>query len=260
LHAIGPTVLGGMVLFPLESAREVLRFYRDYARSSPDELSAFAVLLTTPDGHPAIAIAVGWFGSPSAGEKHLEPLRRFGSPMADMVGPIPYRQLQSMFDAAAPVGIPRYWKSGYFTDLTEELIDRIVQGAAAKTSPLSAILLFHMHGAASRVPPGETAFASRRDQWDLDILSQWTDPAEADRHIEWARTLWTELEPFSAGVYMNHLASDDRSVRVRAAYGTNYEKLTLIKQRYDPTNFFRSNNNIPPASSGRAGGETSDHD
>jgi FAD/FMN-containing dehydrogenase len=247
LHPVGPTVLGGMVLYPLDQAGDVLRFYRDYARSSPDELTAFAVLLTTPDGHPAIAVAVGWFGPPSQGEKHLEPLRRFGSPLADLVTPMPYQQLQSMFDAAAPHGIPRYWKSGYFADLGEDLIDIIVERAATKTSPLTAILFFHMHGAASRVPPDETAFASRRDQWDVDLLSQWTDPAEADRHVSWTRAFWREIEPFSEGVYVNHLGADETVSRVRAAYGTNYDRLASLKNRYDPTNLFRLNNNIQPA-------------
>lgn len=247
VHEVGPTILGGLMIYPILQAREVLRFYREYARSTPDDLTAFAVLLSTPEGHPAVAIAVGWFGPHPEGEKQLEPLRRFGAPVADMVGPMPYRQLQSIFDAAAPHGIYRYWKSGYVTELADDLIEVIVERAATKPSPLTAVLLFHMHGAASRVPAGETAFASRRDQWDLDILSQWTDPGEGDRHVSWTRDFWKQVEPFSQGVYVNHLDADDRESRVRAAYGANYGRLAEIKKRYDPDNFFRLNNNIQPA-------------
>jgi FAD/FMN-containing dehydrogenase len=190
---------------------------------------------------------VGWFGPLAEGEKHLEPLRRFGSPLADLVGPMPYTQLQSLFDAAAPHGIPRYWKSGHITELSDDLVDLIVEQAATVTSPLSAILLFHLHGAAARVRADETAFAKRRNLWDFNIISQWTDPAEAERHIGWTRAFWKAVEPFTDGVYVNHLDVDDRAGRVKAAYGPNYDRLAAIKKRYDPTNFFRFNNNIEPA-------------
>ena len=118
---------------------------------------------------------------------------------------------------------------------------------AAGLSPLSAVLFFQMHGAATRVAPGATAFAARRDQWDIDILTQWTDPAHSDAHVAWTRTFWNALVPFSEGVYVNHLDGDEAVARVRSAYGTNYDRLAAIKARYDPDNLFRHNNNIPPA-------------
>lgn len=246
LHRVGPTVLGGMVLYPLEQAREVLRFYREYARNAPDDLTVFAGLLTTPDGHPVVAIIPGWFGALEEGELYLEPLRRFGSPIADLTGPVPYGQFQTLFDAAAPFGIPRYWKSGLFRELPDELIAAIVEHTERKTSPFSAVLFFHMHGAAARVDSDATAFAHRADQWDIDILAQWTDPAEADQHIGWTRAFWNTLESFSEGVYVNHLDADDGEGRVRTSYGANYERLTILKQKYDPANFFHLNNNIAP--------------
>lgn len=246
LHAVGPTVIGGMVLYPIEQAREVLHFYREFSRSSPDELTVFAGLFNTPDGMPVVAVIAGWFGALEEGEQYLAPLRNFGSPLADLIAPIPYCQLQIIFDAAVPFGIRRYWKAGYFKDLTDELIDCIIQHVAIKTSPLSTVVFFHMHGAATRVGSTETAFGLRQDQWDIDLISQWTDPEETDRHIDWTRRFWQAIEPLSHGVYVNHLDADDGAPRVREAYRTNYGRLVTLKNKYDPTNFFRLNNNIRP--------------
>jgi FAD/FMN-containing dehydrogenase len=246
LHPVGPTVLGGMVLYPLPQAKEVLRFYREYARNTPDDLMAFAFLITTPDGIPAAAIGVCWFGPASEGERYLEPLRTLGTPLADLTGQVPYRHIQTMLDDAAPFGMPRYWKSGYYRDLSNEFIDTMLEHTAKKTSPYSAVLLFHMKGAAAKVSPDDTAFVHRGDQWDFDILAQWIDPAEAEQHIEWARRFWDAVEPLSNGVYVNHLDSDDSANRVRAAYGANYDRLVAVKKKYDPTNFFRLNKNIAP--------------
>jgi FAD/FMN-containing dehydrogenase len=247
LHPVGPMVLGGMMLYPIEQAKEVLQFYRKYARNAPDELTAFAGLLSTPDGLPVVAIMVGWFGLLPEGEQHLDPVRKFGSPIADLIGPIPYQQLQTMFDdGAAPFGLHRYWKSGYFKELGDDLLDLIIEHNAAKTSPMSAVLFFHMHGAYTRVESTKAAFGIRADQWDFDILTQWIDPAEAEEHIGWTRDFWNAVEPFSRGVYVNHLDADDSQLRTRSAYGDNYERLVAIKNKYDPTNFFRLNNNIAP--------------
>lgn len=248
LHPLAPNVLGGMVLYPMTQAKEVLQFYREYARSAPDNLTAFAGFLTTPDGLPVVAIFVGWFGPLEEGEQYLEPVRKFGPPIADLVGPIPYRQLQKMFDDAAPFGLHRYWKSGYFKELGDDLLDLIIEHTTAKTSPMSVVIFFHMHGACTRVNATETAFGHRRDQWDFDIIAQWADSAEADHHVEWARAFWKTVEPFSQGVYVNHLGADDSARRVRSAYGPNYERLVAVKTQYDPANFFRLNNNIAPSS------------
>jgi len=247
LHPVGPTVLGGMVLHPIEDAQSVLRFYREFSANSPDALTVYAGLISTPDGQPVVALIVGWFGVLEEGEQVLAPLRSFGSPLADLVGPLPYCQLQSMLDAAAPFGLPRYWKSGYFKALPDDLIDSIVAHAIARTSPFSVIIFFHMHGAATQVPTTATAFGHREDQWDFDIIAQWTDPATANEHIAWARNFWQAVAPFSTGVYVNHLDADDQAARVQSAYGANYERLAAVKRVYDPTNFFRLNHNIAPS-------------
>ena len=219
LHPMSSTIAGGMVLYPMEQAREVLRAYRDYAKGTPDDLSVFAALLTTPDGHDVVAIIAAWFGPPGEAASHLDPIRKFGTPIADLLGPMSYRQLQSMFDAAVPHGMRRYWKSGYFPTIPDELIDIVLKHAADKTSPYSLILILHMHGKAARSAPDATAFGARAEQWDFDIIPQWQAPAEDAKHVEWARRLWNDAECFTRGVYSNHLDVDDGAPRVRAAYG-----------------------------------------
>ena len=245
LHPVGPTVLGGMVLYPITQAREVLHFYRDYAPNTPEDLTTFAALMTQPDGNPVVAILVGWFGSLEKGEQQLKPLRQFGQPLADTVKPISYCQLQSMLDDGAPFGWYRYWKSGYFKELSDEFIDTVIDYAEKKTSPLTAMFLSHLHGAFARVSPEAMAFGLRESQWDFDITAQWTEPTEADQHIAWTRDCWQAVKPFSRGVYVNYLDSDDGRSRVRAAYGANYNRLVAVKRKYDPNNFFRHNKNIP---------------
>jgi len=246
LSPMAPVILGGMMLYPMDQAKAALKFYRDYSRHAPDDLTAFAALLSLPDGVNVCAIIVGWFGPVDEGARRLEPLRNFGTPLADLTGEIPYSRLQTLFDDAAPFGLRRYWKSGYFPELSDELIEVILKHAAIKTSPYTAILFFHIHGAAARVEPGATAFNARRNQWDFDILAQWLDGGDDARHIAWARGLWQEVEPFTKGVYTNHLDADDGATRVRAAYGANYERLVSVKTRYDPGNLFRLNSNIAP--------------
>jgi FAD/FMN-containing dehydrogenase len=246
LHPVD-SVLAGMVLHPLANAKDVLRFYREYARSTPDELTAFAALMTSSEGAPVVAIIVGYIGPMAEGERLVAPVRKFGSPIADTIGPMSYVQLNTMFDAAFPYGgVQRYWKSSFLKHLGDDVLEILVDRAATMPSPMSMVGFFHVHGAASRVHPDETAFGLRDDQWDYDIISQWQDPGEADRHIRWTREFWTAVEPFATGeVYVNHLDAEE-GTRIRAAYGKNYERLVALKNTYDPTNLFRLNQNIKP--------------
>ncbi len=245
LHSFGPNVMAGMILYPMEQVKEVFQFYRNYIRSAPDELMSYSGFIVTPDGLPVTFILPAWMGELKDAEKHLAPLRSFGSPLADLIAEIPYTQLQSIIDAAAPTGIRRYWKSGYFTELPDELLDIFTRHVATRPSPLSPVLFFHIRGAATKIDPQATAFVHRQNQWDSDIISQWTDTADDEKNITWTRSFWKEIEPFTNGVYVNHLDSDD-DARIKNAYGENYERLKLIKQKYDPENFFRLNNNIKP--------------
>ena len=246
LHPVGP-VLAGMVLHPMAKAKEVLRFYREFARNCPDEALAAAALMTSPEGEPVVAIIVSYIGDPRTGEAVLAPLRKFGSPLLDTIAPTSYVQLNTLFDAAVPYGgVQRYWKSSFLSELGDELLDIMIARSAKMLSPMSMVLFFHMHGAATRVDPKETAFGLRHDQWDYDVISQWSDPAETADHIQWTREFWTAVEPFATGeVYVNHLDAEE-GARIRAAYSDNYGRLVALKNKYDPTNLFRLNQNIKP--------------
>ena len=159
-----------------------------------------------------------------------------------------YRARQCMLDEPnATHGLHRYWRSAFTERISDEVIDILVDAAASFSSPLSALLFFYMHGAATRVASTATAFAARRSQWDFDAIGQWADGAESSRHIAWVRALWTRLEPHLQGsAYVNHLAADDRPEKVRASFGDNYARLRQLKSVYDPANLFRSNANIAP--------------
>ena len=247
LHEVGQ-VLGGLVLHPLDHARDMFRFYRDFCATLPDEAEAYAALLTAPQGMPVSAMILGYNGPIAEGEKVLAPARAFGKPIADLVQPMPYGARQKMLDEPnATHGLQRYWRSALTERVSDELIDLLVAGASAFSSPMSAMIFFHMHGAAARVSPTETAFAARRTQWDFDLIGQWADAAESARHIAWVKSLWGKLEPHLLGTaYVNHLASDDRPEKVRASFGQNYDRLRKVKGVYDPTNLFRLNANIAP--------------
>ena len=246
LHPV-TSVLAGMVIHPMEKAREVLRFYREFCRSCPYEALAAAALMTSPEGMPVAVIVASYIGDIDEGEKVMLPLRKFGSPLADTIAPTSYVALNSLFDAAFPYGgMQRYWKSSFLKELGDDMIEVVLARSAKFLSPMSNVLFYHLHGAAARVDPDATAFGLRDDQWDYDVISQWTDPAETADHVQWTRDFWTAVEPFSTGeVYVNHLDAEE-AVRIRGAYSRNYDRLVALKNRYDPTNLFRLNQNIRP--------------
>ena len=244
LHAVGP-VLAGKVVYPMSRAREVLRFYREYTSSVPDELTAYASLMTTPDGLPAIAINLCFCGSLDAGERLVEPVRKFGPPLVDLIRPKSYLKLITQADAGAPDGRHYYETARMLKDLSDEAIETIADYGVACTSPYSLVLIQHVHGEASRVSPTETAFALREESYVMSIVAAW-EAGQAHLHRAWARTFWTAMQPFaSSGVYVNFLGNEGEE-RVRAAYGVNYERLVALKNTYDPTNFFSLNQNIRP--------------
>lgn len=249
LHPIA-TVLSGMVLHPLAAARDVLRFYRDFVLAGlPDELIVYAASIATPDGVPVIALIPAYCGDDLAeGERILRPLRSFGSPIADLVAPMPYLAMQSMLDPAVPFGLRSYWKGAFLRELPDTAIDTFVDFAERCTSPRSFAILEHSHGAVSRVAPDATAFTSRQEPFDLVLISLWDDPSADARHIDWTRSFFAAMQPWSAGLaYVNGLDQDDTG-RVPEAYGRNYARLCEVKAKYDPENRFRRNQNIRPRS------------
>ncbi|MCH7800503.1 MAG: FAD-binding oxidoreductase [Chloroflexi bacterium] len=249
LHDVEPLVLGGMVLHPLDRAKEVLEFYREFSSNIPDEAEAFTAVLTSPEGDPVIAMLLGYNGPIDEGERILRPAREFGPPIADLVQPMPYGVRQTLMDEGLIAhGVQRYWKSAFTDTLSDELIDAVIEGAKSFVSPMSMIAMFRIHGAATRVETDATAFGLRQAQWDVNIISQWTDPDDNEEQIAWTRQFWATMEPHISGsTYVNHIAADDKPERVRASYGPNYDRLAALKKKYDPTNMFRLNPNIRPA-------------
>ncbi len=250
LHPVGPTITGGLVAHPFERARDVLRFFRDFTASLPDEFTVFGGLIHAPDGSGAklAAMVTCHCGSLAAGETATRPLKQFGPPVMDAIGPMPYCQLNGMLDAAYPKGALNYWKSSFLSQLSDDAIDAMIDCFARCPTPMGQLLLEYFHGAATRVGIGDTAFPHRADGHNLVVISEWMDPANTERCIAWARETYSKMEPFMAsGRYVNYLADDETGDPIAAAYGPNYGRLQELKRKYDPSNFFHMNQNIRPS-------------
>jgi FAD/FMN-containing dehydrogenase len=246
LYPVGPMVLGGLIIHPIEHAADVLRFFREFAPQQPDELTTAVGMLTMPDGNVAIALLACYVGDDAEGERVLAPFKQFGSPVADMVGPMPYVAVQSMLDAGFPSGRQNYWKSGYLNNIDDAAIDTLIKYGTSAPSPYSALLIEDLHGAVRRVSPDAVAFNHRESDFCLIIVAGWDDPADSDANIAWARDFASAMQPhLSERVYVNYLGNEG-SERARNAYGENYDRLVELKTKYDPNNFFRMNQNIAP--------------
>lgn len=246
LHPVGPLVLGGMILHPIDQARDVLRFYREFTEGAPDEMTLYAALLTSPEGMPVIGLLGCYAGPLDEGEQVTAPLHAFGTPIMGQFGPLPYTVQQTILDAGFGHGQQYYMKSQSISRLGDEVIDAVVESFARVPSPFSAIAIGHRHGAMARVAPEATAFTNRTVGYDVEVFGVWHDPSQTET-IDWVRATYEAIRPNSDGaVYVNALDVDDGD-RVRQTYGKNYERLVELKKKYDPNNVFRSNQNIAPA-------------
>jgi FAD/FMN-containing dehydrogenase len=257
LHHLGPTVTAGLVAWPMDDAPEVLRLLRQVAAEAPDELGIMgnlrlaAPLPTVPKelhGQPIVALVVCHAGPVEEGERVVRPIREFGKPVLDTVMPKPYLTHQKMFDPTVPHGLHYYWKSHKLPPISDELIDVIVEHASRITSPLTTIPIFTQGGAVGRVDDDATAFAHRDAAHDINVVGVWQpDDPEPEHHIEWVRTFFTALTPHSRGVYVN-FTNDEAPEDIReSAYGpAKWNRLVALKAKFDPSNFFRFNANIPP--------------
>lgn len=259
LHPVGPTVAAGPVFYPGERAVEIMRFYRDFARELPDELSTLLNLITAPPapflpqdwhGKKLIALVGCYSGSTEEGMKAMQPMRDLGDPVADLVGPMPYVQMQSLLDALWPKGTQAYMKAGYFRALDDHAIETMARYHQQATSPSSEIHIQHFGGAIARVGEEETAYGERQAPFVLNAIATSHEPAGGfNIHVEWAQRFYAEIEPsLTGGAYINFLSAEGQE-RVRAAYGAEkFDRLRALKDHYDPTNLFHLNQNIPPQS------------
>jgi FAD/FMN-containing dehydrogenase len=239
-------VLGGLLVYPMDKARDVFRLCREVYYTAPDELAAFAVLATLPDGTRAAVVPVCYSGPIEKGEEILRPFREFGPPLMDQVGPMPYTALQCLVETMNPRGKRNYWKTSYLRELSDDAINTMVEHYATAPDPLTHVVVYALGGAVSRVGRDETAVDYRHAPYVFLIVGMWSDAAEDERNIRWVRKLWGEMQPLALGVYVNY--ETDREVeRVKAAYGPEqYQRLVALKNKYDPANLFRLNQNIKP--------------
>ena len=243
------TVLGGVAVHPLPAARDALKFFRDFTTSLPDELTVFAALRHAPDGSgmKLCGIPICHVSEDEAqAEQDVKAIREFGPPVMDMIERMPYPVINTALDDAFPKGGLNYWKSAFFSELSDDAIDNLVTAFEATPTTECFLVVEHFHGAVTRVDVTATAFPHRSSGYNLLIISQWSDPAQTGEGIAWARETYDALRPHMAeAAYVNYLDDDDDN-RVRAAYGPNYNRLRDLKQRYDPENVFHLNQNIPP--------------
>ncbi|PKQ46008.1 FAD-binding oxidoreductase [Confluentibacter flavum] len=255
LHEIGPEIMAAQIFYPIEDAKKVFTFYRDFTSNAADELAGYALIVRIPPADPfpeafqgktAIALLVGYAGSLDAGKAALAPLENFGNPILRVIMPMPYLALQTSFDQSAPNGIRNYWKAHYMDDLTDEAIDVLVNHTRHFPGAFSAVGLEPFGGAITRVEENATAFPQRSASYILGIFSGWIEPENDEKNINWTRELYNKMTPFaSGGAYSNYLDHDD-SDKVSASFGSNYSRLQDVKSKYDPNNFFKLNQNIIP--------------
>ena len=252
---LGPTILAGPIFWPMEDSPEVLRFYRDWVADAPDELMTILIHRKAPPlpfvpeelhGKPVVMVIPCWIGDLDEGEKVIAPMKAFGNPVADVCEPKPFLVHQSMFDPSFVPGRWYYFKPLDLEALTDEIIDITVDHSLRIQSPLTSFPIWHMGGAVSRVGEDETAFGSRQAGFTYNIGGSTATAEGFDEEREWARTFWSALEPWQTTAYVNFL-DDTQEDRVRKAYGPKrFERLQELKRKYDPDNFFRINQNIPP--------------
>ena len=257
LHPVGPIVLGGLLMHPASSGEKLVRFWRDFMATAPDEVgSGLAFICAPPEefvpepvrGQPVIGVVLCYSGDPERGSEVLAPLLEFGPPAVTMVQPMPYVAVQQLLDPGNQEGHLNYWTGDFYDALPDEAVHTLVEKATQPVSPLSQIILIAGGGAIARVPDEATAFGHRSTKWNIHFLSMWADPADTERNISYTKEFSGAMKPWSTGrVYLNFLG-DEGQDRVEAGFGPEkYARLRAIKKAWDPGNLFRHNQNIPPA-------------
>jgi FAD/FMN-containing dehydrogenase len=256
LHPVGPDVLSGLIVFPFDQARSVLTKFAHFTLAMPDELNVWMVTRKAPPlpflaeqfhGKEMVALALCYAGTPASGEPLIEPLRKFGTPIGEHVGVQPYTAWQQAFDPLLTKGARNYWKSHNFAQLSDGVIDAIIEYAGKLPSPQCEIFVGSVGGQTGRIAPEAMAYANRDANYVMNVHGRWESASEDARGIEWARGFFAKAQPFaSGGAYINFLTQDETD-RIEFAYGPTFKRLVEIKNKYDPTNLFRMNQNIKPS-------------
>lgn len=256
LHPIGTEVLSGLVVHPFEKAAELFELYCSYVADLPDEMTCWVVLRKAPPlpflpeewhGKEVMIFAACYVGDQQEGEKVMAPLRAFGEPIADVISPHPFAGWQTAFDPLLTPGARNYWKSHNFKEFGDNAVEAIIDYAGRLPTPECEIFVAQMGGATNRVPKEATAYPHRDANFVLNVHTRWGDPSQDEDCVGWARSFFDKTAPYATGgVYVNFM-SEDESERVTGAYGSNYQRLAALKSKYDPSNLFRLNQNIAPA-------------
>jgi FAD/FMN-containing dehydrogenase len=256
LHPVGPQVHAGLVVYPFAQAGAVLRRWRDFCATTPDELTVWAVMRKAPPlpflpasahGQEVVIFALVWSGAVEQGERAVAPVLGFGTPIASALGAQPYSAFQQAFDPLLTPGGRNYWKSANFSTLSDAAIDGLVAAASRLPGPDCEVFVAQLGGAMSRVAPAATPFVGRDVRFIMNVHGRWSDPRDDDTVRRWARRTFEDASPHATGSgYVNFL-TEDEGERVGASYGANYARLRALKARFDPTNLFRMNLNIAPA-------------
>ena len=254
-HPIGPEILAGFVVYPLSDAREVLQHYRDFSAHAPEELTVWVIMRKAPPlpflseevhGTEVVVLAAAYAGDMAEGEKALAPLRGFGNPIADVIGPHPFVGFQAVFDPLLTPGARNYWKSHDFLELSDELLDMLIEYTGTLPDPQCELFIAQMGGATKKVAADATAYRHRDTEFIMNVHGRWQDAGDDEKCIGWCRELFQATERFATGgVYVNFM-TDEEDKRVREAYGESYDRLVELKKKYDPDNMFRLNQNINP--------------
>jgi FAD/FMN-containing dehydrogenase len=255
LHPVGPLVLAGLVIHPFAAARDVMRYWRDFMSSAPEELTCWVVARKAPPlpflpeswhGREVLVLPMIYAGDAAAGATAMRPLRDYGTPIADVVAPTPYVAFQRALDPLLQPGARNYWKSHNFSSLPDAAIDAMLGHVPHLPSPQCEIFMGNLGGAAGRVPASATAYPHRDANFVMNVHTRWESPQDDRACKSWARAVFDSMTPFATGgVYVNFVSDDEE--RVGAAYGANYDRLAHLKKRYDPTNLFRVNQNVAPS-------------
>jgi len=248
-------VMAGPILYPVEKAREALRLYRDFMNKAPQDLNAFfAFMIVPPSPHfpthlhntTVCGVMSVYTGHPTKAGRLIAPLRKFGPPVVDFFGPMPYPAVQSMFDGLVPAGLQNYWKADFMDELSDEAIEAHVKHGPAIPTFNSVMHIYPVSGAANRVGKDDTAYFYRDAKYVHVIAAMYPNPDHTAKNVAWVRDYWSALHPYSSGgAYVNFLMEEGED-RVRATYGGNYERLAALKRKYDPNNLFRLNQNVRP--------------